>query len=77
VGQVAPGEPPTLANDRARAVVDAIVQQGVDRRRLMPITATVSVYGQGTENQIETHELRRVIMRSILRRSPSTDPAAQ
>jgi hypothetical protein len=71
VGQVAPGEPLPLAAERARAVEQAIVQSGTDSRRLMAITATESVYGEGTERLMDAAELRRVMLRSVLRRSPS------
>ena len=74
VGQVAPGEPLPLAAERARAVEQAIVQHGTDRRRLMAITATESVYGEGTERLMDAAELRRVILRSVLRRSPTQSP---
>lgn len=75
VGQVAPGEPPTLAAERARAVQQALLDQGVDHKRLMAITATVSVYGDDTEKQLEAGKLRRVMLRTILRRSPNPEPA--
>jgi hypothetical protein len=73
VGQVAPGEAPTLAGERARAVEQALVDQGVDRKRLMAITATVSVYGDDTEKQLEARKLRRVMLRTILRRAPKEE----
>jgi hypothetical protein len=77
VGQAAPGEASTLAGERARAVRQALVDLGVDRRRLMAITATVSVYGDDTERLLEARKLRRVMLRTILRRAPEAEQATE
>jgi len=74
VGQRAPGEPLPLAAERARAVKQAIIQHGTDGNRLMAITATESVYGEGTERLMDAAELRRVMLRSVLHRSPAQSP---
>lgn len=68
VGQVARNEPLTLAGERARAVVQAMVDRGVDRKRLMPITATVNVYGAGQDPTLDPADRRRVMLRVVLRR---------
>ncbi|MBN1608983.1 MAG: hypothetical protein JW940_20315 [Polyangiaceae bacterium] len=68
VGQVAPNEPLTLAAERARAVVQAMADRGVDPSRLMAITATVNVYASAHDQVLDPADLRRVMLRVVLRR---------
>jgi hypothetical protein len=74
VGQVAPNEPLTLAAERARAVVAAMVDRGVDPKRLMPITATVNVYASARDQVLDPEDLRRVMLRVVLRRKADVPP---
>jgi hypothetical protein len=68
VGQVAPNEPLTLAAERARAIRQSMVDRGVDPRRLMAITATVNVYSSARDPVLDPEDLRRVMLRVVLRR---------
>jgi hypothetical protein len=68
VGQVAPNEPLTLAAERARAIVQSMVDHGVDAKRLMAITATVNVYAAANDQVLNPVDLRRVMLRVVLRR---------
>ena len=69
VGQVAPNEPLTLAAERARAVRQSMVDRGVDPKRLMAITATVNVYSSARDQVLDPEDLRRVMLRVVLRRA--------
>lgn len=71
VGQVAPNEPLTLAAERARAIVQSMVDRGVNPKRLMAITATVNVYGSARDQVLDPADLRRVMLRVVLRRTGS------
>jgi outer membrane protein OmpA-like peptidoglycan-associated protein len=66
VGHVAPGESPGLADQRARAVKNLLLQSGVDPARLMTISANVSVYGAGSAPPPDDPDKRRVRMRVLL-----------
>jgi hypothetical protein len=74
VGQVAPNEPLPLAAERARAVVQAMVDRGVESKRLMAITATVNVYASGRDQVFDPADLRRVMLRVVLRRRAGDQP---
>jgi outer membrane protein OmpA-like peptidoglycan-associated protein len=64
VGQASPGESPSLAEARARAVKRLLVSLGVDSTRLQAIGATASVYGAAS---VPTAEQRRVSVSVLLK----------
>jgi hypothetical protein len=66
VGQVAPGEPQGLADQRARAIKNLLLENGVDPARLMIITTTVPVFGAGSGPPPDDPEKRRVRLRVLL-----------
>jgi len=68
VGQVSPGEPANVANDRARTVRDALIRAGVEPARLTTITVTEAVFGGGTEAPPPDPTKRRVTLRVLLQR---------
>jgi outer membrane protein OmpA-like peptidoglycan-associated protein len=67
VGQASPGESPSLAEARARAVKRLLVSLGVDSTRLQTIGATSSVYGAASASQVPAAELRRVSVSVLLK----------
>jgi len=66
VGQVAPGESPGLADQRARLIKNLLLENGVDPARLVIITATVPVFGSGSGPPPDDPEKRRVRLRVLL-----------
>jgi outer membrane protein OmpA-like peptidoglycan-associated protein len=67
VGQASPGESPSLAEGRARAVKRLLISLGVDSTRLQAIGATASVYGAGSASTVPAAEQRRVSVSVLLR----------
>ena len=67
VGQASPGESPSLAEGRARAVKRLLVSLGVDSTRLQTIGATSNVYGAASASQVPSAELRRVSVSVLLK----------
>ena len=67
VGQASPGESPSLAEARARAVKRLLVSLGVDSTRLQTIGATSSVYGAASASTVPAAELRRVSVSVLLK----------
>ncbi|MET0793492.1 MAG: OmpA family protein, partial [Polyangiaceae bacterium] len=67
VGQASPGESPSLAEARARAVKRLLVSLGVDSTRLQTIGATASVYGAASASTVPAAERRRVSVSVLLR----------
>jgi outer membrane protein OmpA-like peptidoglycan-associated protein len=66
VGQASPGESPSLAEARARAVKRLLVSLGVDSTRLQTIAATASVYGAASASTVPAAEQRRVSVKVLL-----------
>jgi outer membrane protein OmpA-like peptidoglycan-associated protein len=66
VGQIAPGESQGLADQRARAIKNLLLENGVDPSRLMIITTTVSVFGSGSGPPPDEPDKRRVRLRVLL-----------
>jgi outer membrane protein OmpA-like peptidoglycan-associated protein len=69
VGQASPGESPSLAEARARAVKRLLVSLGVESKRLQTIAATASVYGAASATTVPAAEQRRVSVSVLLRTS--------
>jgi outer membrane protein OmpA-like peptidoglycan-associated protein len=59
-GQSAPGEPFTLANERAQAVRHLLETRGIDRSRLIVFEATAPTYTGSPDEQLNIGEHRRV-----------------
>ncbi len=74
VGQVAPGESPGLADQRARAIKNLLLENGVDPARLVIITATVPVFGSGSAPPPDDPEKRRVRLRVLLESNATPAP---
>jgi hypothetical protein len=74
VGQVAPGETQGLADQRARAIKNLLLENGVDPARLMIITTTVPVFGAGSGPPPDDPEKRRVRLRVLLEGQASSEP---
>jgi hypothetical protein len=74
VGQVAPGETQGLADQRARAIKNMLLENGVDPARLMIITTTVPVFGAGSGPPPDDPEKRRVRLRVLLESSAAPAP---
>ena len=67
VGQISPGESPSLAEARARAVKQLLIALGVEAKRLQTIAATANVFGPGAKAQAEEPESRRVSLSVLLK----------
>jgi outer membrane protein OmpA-like peptidoglycan-associated protein len=74
VGQIASGEPPALAERRARAVRDLLGAHGVALSRLLPIGANAKVFGNGSRPAEADPADRRVGFSVLLERAPSPSP---
>lgn len=70
VGQIASGESPALAEQRAKAVRDLLEAHGVPRTRLLIIGATAKVFGQGSRPGEADPADRRVSFSVLLERAP-------
>lgn len=68
VGQVSPGEQAAVAAERAKAVRQLLLQNGVEPARLTTITVTAAVFGSGTEAPPPDPSKRRVTLRVLLAR---------
>jgi outer membrane protein OmpA-like peptidoglycan-associated protein len=68
VGQVSPGEQGAVATERAKAIRQILLQNGVEPARLTTITVTAAVYGGGTEAPPPDPAKRRVTLRVLLAR---------
>jgi outer membrane protein OmpA-like peptidoglycan-associated protein len=66
VGQVSPGEHPSVANERTKTARQLLLQNGVDASRLLVIPVTEAVYGGGTEAPPPDPAKRRVTFRILL-----------
>jgi outer membrane protein OmpA-like peptidoglycan-associated protein len=71
VGQITNGEPPALAEQRARAVRGLLVSLGVDKSRLTTIAVTESVYGAAAKPQAAEANNRRVSLSVLLKTAPA------
>jgi outer membrane protein OmpA-like peptidoglycan-associated protein len=73
VGQIASGEPPALADERAKAVRDLLTSQGVPVTRLLIIGATAKVFGAGSR-PAEADPADRRVSFSVLLEKPAAPP---
>lgn len=73
VGQIASGEPPALAEERAKAVRDLLGTQGVPLTRLLIIGATAKVFGAGSR-PAEADPADRRVSFSVLLEKPAAPP---
>lgn len=71
VGQIAQGESPALAEQRAKAVRDLLGAHGVSLTRLLTIGATARVFGQGSRPGDADPADRRVSFSVLLERAPA------
>lgn len=71
VGQIAQGESPALAEQRAKAVRDLLGAHGVSVTRLLTIGATARVFGQGARPGEADPDDRRVSFSVLLERAPA------
>jgi outer membrane protein OmpA-like peptidoglycan-associated protein len=69
VGQIASGETPALAEQRAKAVRDLLGAHGVSLGRLLTIGATAKVFGQGSRPAEADPADRRVSFSVLLERA--------
>jgi outer membrane protein OmpA-like peptidoglycan-associated protein len=74
VGQIAQGESPALAEQRAKAVRDLLGAHGVSLTRLLTIGATAKVFGQGSRPGEADPADRRVSFSVLLERAPTASP---
>ena len=70
VGQISPGESPSLAEARARAVKQLLISLGVDSRRLLTIGVTANVFGPGAKAAASEPDSRRVSVTVLLKMAP-------
>ncbi len=70
-GQSAPGEPFSLANDRAQAVRKLLESRGIDRSRLIIFEATAPTYTGSPDEQPPAADARRVHL-SVVVYTPET-----
>ena len=70
VGQIASGEPPALAEQRAKAVRDLLSAHGVAKSRLLTIGASAKVFGNGSRPADPDPKDRRVGFSVLLERAP-------
>lgn len=71
VGQIAQGESPALAEQRAKAVRDLLATHGVNLGRLLTIGATAKVFGAGSRPGEADPADRRVSFSVLLERAPA------
>jgi outer membrane protein OmpA-like peptidoglycan-associated protein len=71
VGQIASGESPALAEQRAKAVRDLLGAHGVALTRLLTIGATAKVFGEGSRPAEADPADRRVSFSVLLERAPA------
>jgi outer membrane protein OmpA-like peptidoglycan-associated protein len=74
VGQIASGEPPALAEERAKAVRDLLGAHGVPLARLLTIGATAKVFGTGSRPAEADPADRRVSFSVLLEKAPPPPP---
>jgi outer membrane protein OmpA-like peptidoglycan-associated protein len=74
VGQIGPGESPSLAEARARAVKQLLISLGVDAKRLETIAATASVYARTANAPTDEPESRRVSLSVLLKTAEKAGP---
>lgn len=74
VGQIAPGESPSLAEARARAIKALLVSLGVERGRLLTIAATANVFGPVARPLDSDSTNRKVSLTVLLRTAPAAAP---
>jgi outer membrane protein OmpA-like peptidoglycan-associated protein len=74
VGQIASGEPPLLAEQRAKAIKDLLGAHGVPQARLLVIAATAKVFGTGSRPGEVDPADRRVSFAVLLERAPTPEP---
>ncbi len=70
VGQIASGEPPALAEQRAKAVRELLTAHGVSLTRLLTIGATAKVFGNGARPAEADPADRRVGFSVLLEHAP-------
>jgi outer membrane protein OmpA-like peptidoglycan-associated protein len=70
VGQIASGEPPALAEQRAKAVRDLLGAHGVPLGRLLTIGVTAKVFGNGARPEEADPADRRVSFTVLLETPP-------
>jgi len=70
VGQIASGEPPALAEQRAKAVRDLLGAHGVPLTRMLTIGATAKVFGNGSRPAEADPADRRVGFSVLLEHAP-------
>jgi outer membrane protein OmpA-like peptidoglycan-associated protein len=74
VGQIASGEPLSLAEARARAIKELLVSLGVDPKRLQTITLSASVFGPGAKPHEAEAADRRVSLKVLLQGTATARP---
>lgn len=74
VGQISPGESPSLAEARARSVKQLLISMGVESKRLQTIAATASVFGPGSKALAPEPDSRRVSLSVLLKTGEKTAP---
>ena len=70
VGQIASGEPPALAEQRAKAVRDLLGAHGIPLTRLLTIGVTAKVFGNGARPEAADPADRRVGFSVLLEHAP-------
>jgi outer membrane protein OmpA-like peptidoglycan-associated protein len=70
IGQIASGEPPALAEQRAKAVRDLLGAHGVPLTRLLTIGVTAKVFGSGSRPEEADPADRRVSFSVLLETPP-------
>ena len=71
VGQIASGEPPALAEQRAKAVRDMWSARGIAASRMLTIGANAKVFGNGSRPAEPDPKDRRVGFSVLLERAPA------
>jgi outer membrane protein OmpA-like peptidoglycan-associated protein len=71
VGQIAPGESPSLAEARAHGVKELLISMGVERGRLLTIAVTSNVFGPGAKPLENESNTRRVSVSVLLKTAPA------
>ena len=72
VGQITPGESPSLAEARAHAIKDLLISMGVERGRLLTIAVTANVFGPGAKPLEEDERNNRRVSLSVLLKTAPT-----
>jgi outer membrane protein OmpA-like peptidoglycan-associated protein len=70
VGQIAMGEPPALAEQRAKAIRDLLGAHGVALNRLLTVSVTAKVFGNGPRPEAGDPADRRVGFSVLLEHAP-------